>query len=85
MNKLHEFRLTTTEIQLMRRCPENDDAISWAFNIIDGNTIRLNREAGELLCDHLTLQLAKVGFGELDEPNTEGRMIEELIGKLFIP
>jgi len=48
-------------------------------------TLTIAAEDAETVRDALTVELARTGFDAAYEPNVEGRLIEDLIDRLFIP
>lgn len=49
------------------------------------SSLEIDREFAEPIRGALTERLAVAGFDQDDEPNEEGRFIEDLIDRLFIP
>jgi len=64
-----------------------DSPALWHFEAINAEMgwLRLRRAMTEPIRDALTVQLAEIGFDEAYEPNADGRLIEDLIDRLFMP
>ncbi len=79
-----EFEILPEELAILRQVCREDIVISNKAVGSKGKIIQLTRSEAETLRGKLTYMLAKVGFDENYEPTIEGKLIEELIVKLFI-
>jgi hypothetical protein len=64
-----------------------DSPALWQFEAVNAEMgwLHLRRAMTEPIRDALTVQLAERGLDEAYEPNAEGRLIEDLIDRLFVP
>ena len=79
-----EFEILPEELALLRQVSSENLVISNKAVGSICTKIQLTRSEAEILRDKLTYMLAQVGFDENYEPTIEGKLIEELIAKLFI-
>jgi hypothetical protein len=90
MNEGVEFRVSAQELGLLRKVLSRDPELISRLSVtaeptVRGATIRLSRAEAEQVRDHLTTELAASGFDQHYSPNEEGRMLEELIDRFYIP
>lgn len=90
MEEKHCFSLSADEWQYLQRLTARDEMLAswlgpWANTHSERHSITLSRAEADTLRERLTTQLALIGFDENYEPTEEGRIIEDLIDKLFIP
>lgn len=88
--RIEEFRLSPEEFSYVKDLLSRDELREFLPKIQEmlpsGDiSLRLNRTEAERVRDHLTTQLAAVGFDEEYRPNQQGRMIEELIDRFYVP
>ncbi|MFQ3649978.1 MAG: hypothetical protein SNJ75_06570 [Gemmataceae bacterium] len=90
MPEKHVFHLSVEEAEYLRCLAPQHETLARLLKLdqeAHGRPaiIRLSPAEAEELRDSLTTQLAAVGFDENYSPNEQGRMLEKLIDKLFIP
>ena len=91
MNKeKHKFNLSRDELNFLRQLALHDYSISRLLMreqspLSDDLTIQLNLAQAEQLREFLTERLAATGFKEDYSPNTQGKMLEALIDRFYIP
>jgi hypothetical protein len=90
-NNFREVQLSAEQIERLREISSHDQSLlglltSQAMTHDQAKfAIRLDRDSSEKLRDLLTEQLAKVGFDRDYKLSSEGRMLEELIDRLYEP
>ena len=90
IERTEEFRLSPDEFRYVKDLLSRGELREFLSKIQEtvpsGNiSIRLNRAEAERVRDYLTTQLAAVGFDEEYRPNQQGRIIEELIDRFYVP
>lgn len=88
-SNLSRVRLSPQEVRLLTELSRNDQAIKGRLNAtVHGDsdvTLALDRDTAEKLRDLLTIRPAQVGLDSEYKPTQTGKMLEELIDKLFQP
>ena len=90
MKKTAEFPVSADEFEYLRRLVSHDESLAGLLRIREGApgrraTIRLSRAEAEQLREYLTIQLAADGLNRDYSPNEQGRILEDLIDRFFIP
>jgi hypothetical protein len=90
MEETDEFQVSAEELEYLEQLASRNDALAGLFRFQEGApgrrvTIRLSRAEAEQLRDSLTTQLAAVGFDKNYSPNEQGKMLEELIDRFYVP
>jgi hypothetical protein len=90
MEETGEFKVSAGELECLKQLVSHDESLAGLLRFHEGApgrslTIRLSRAEAEQLRDSLTTQLAAVGFDQNDSPNEQGRMLEELIDRFYVP
>lgn len=81
----YPFVFSAEELKLLRAIATDASAFPTVFVNRDSGEIFLTRPQTLVLGDRLTLRLAEVGFDEKYELTEEGKLIESLIDKLWLP
>lgn len=89
MNETNEFELSAAEFNYLKQSLSNEESLASLLVPEEARhgtkvKIRLNEAASRKIRDRLTTRLAEVGFDENYAPNAQGRMLEELIDRLFV-
>jgi hypothetical protein len=90
MEDRHAFRLSEAELEYLKQLVAREEALTDLLRfqeVAPGGkaTIQLNIAGAERLRDFLTTQLATVGFDENYSPNEQGRVLEKLIDRFYVP
>ena len=76
------IRVSSFERELLLTCPETEDLTRTM--VLDQQKLVGSGEQVEALREACTEALARIGFNVSDELTAEGRVLEDLIDKLFI-
>jgi hypothetical protein len=87
MESSYEFRVPEEEMTQLKQVASRDETVArlWKFNKNGANVIRLTRAQSEELRKHLTKQLAAMGFDKNYSLNEQGKILERLIDRFYIP
>lgn len=86
----HKFRLSGKELDCIQQLGSKDARIAVLIAKREPKSARvlpleLESTDAQKLREYLTEHLARMGFDEKYEINEQGRVLEELIDRLFIP
>lgn len=90
-NYRRDIQVSVEEMECLKKVSSHDQRLLGLFtpevtkHTQRSITIRLDRDSSEKLRELLTERLAKVGFDRDYRPNATGRMLEDLIDRLFQP
>ena len=76
------IRVSSFERELLLTCPETEDLTRTM--VLDQQRLLGSKEQVEALRGACTDALARIGFDGRDELTADGRVLEELIDKLFV-
>lgn len=90
MSNQETVRLSDEEAEYISNLMSGDDSFAGLLRDhpgirVDRRTIILDRADAEILRDHFTVRLARVGFDADYTPNKEGAILEQLIDTFFLP
>jgi hypothetical protein len=90
MSNQETIRLSVEEAEYISHLILEDDSFASLLrchpNIrVDGRDVSLGHNDAEMLRDHLTERLARVGFDGDYKPNKEGALLEKLIDTFYRP
>lgn len=91
MEEKYNFKLSADEFEFLHRLATNDEMLADLLRHHQGTVERftlvlcLSWTAAEELRERLTIHLAEIGFDEEYLPNEQGRRLENLIDKFYIP
>lgn len=85
-----EFQVSAEELEYLKQLASLDESLAGLLRSKEGApgrrmTIRLSRAEAERLSNCLTEQLAMVGFDENYSLNEQGRILEDLIDRFYLP
>lgn len=88
MSGKHDFRLSPQELTYLMQLVSHDESLMHLLRrdiSPDRTSISLGRPQAEILRDFLTEQLAALGFDKDYTPTKNGRILEALIDRFYIP
>lgn len=81
----HEFKVSAEELGFLRAIVADYPDTPGLLEALRGLRLRLTISQSEELRDCLTDRLARIGFDENHAPNADGRLLEDLIDRFFVP
>jgi hypothetical protein len=79
------IRLSADEFALLTEVLAKDKTLAGTLEFQADRSIQVLPKNAEHIRDFLTLQLATTGFDQDYAPNEQGRLIESLIDRLYVP
>ena len=90
MTQIYQFVVSSTELKRIEEIVSSDELLreSWRQRVEahgEGFALNMSRDQAQELQNSLTTELARVGFAADYSLNEEGKLLEALIDRFFIP